>query len=79
MRSSAMRLAIVGLAAAAIGAGGAQAAEIKVLCSNGLREVLSELRPDFEKASGHKLVVTFGLAAAFMPRNQPTFLLTPHL
>ena len=65
MRPGAMWLAIAGLAAAAIGAGGAQAAEIKVLCSNGLREVLAELRPDFERSSGHKLVVTYGLAAAF--------------
>ena len=65
MRPGVMWLAIAGLAAAAINVGGAQAAEIKVLCSNGLREVLAELRPEFEKASGHKLVVTYGLAAAF--------------
>jgi molybdate transport system substrate-binding protein len=51
--------------AVALGLGGAQAAEIKVLCSNGLREVMLELAPEFERASGHKLNLTFGLAAAF--------------
>jgi molybdate transport system substrate-binding protein len=57
-------------AAAAVGAvlglaGQAGAAEIRVLCSNGLREVMMELGAEFERASGHKLVVTYGLAGAF--------------
>jgi molybdate transport system substrate-binding protein len=43
----------------------ARAAEIRMLCSNGLREVMEALVPQFEKASGHKLNITFGLAAAF--------------
>jgi molybdate transport system substrate-binding protein len=43
----------------------AEAAEIRVLCSNGLREVMEVLVPQFERASGHKLNITFGLAAAF--------------
>ena len=43
----------------------AQAAEIRLLCSNGLREVMEVLAPQFERASGHKLVISFGLAAAF--------------
>jgi molybdate transport system substrate-binding protein len=47
------------------GAVKAEAAEIRVLCSNGLREVMEALVPQFEKASGHKLNITFGLAAAF--------------
>ncbi len=64
MRSGAMGLVAAGLAAA-ICVGGAQAAELKVLCSNGLREVMLELAPEFERASGHKLDLTFGLAAAF--------------
>src|SRR5437867_12677730 len=42
-----------------------QAAEIRLLCSNGLREVMEVLAPQFERASGHKLVISFGLAAAF--------------
>jgi molybdate transport system substrate-binding protein len=43
----------------------AKAADIRVLCSNGLKAVFEELAPQFEKASGHKVVVTFGLAAGF--------------
>ena len=41
------------------------AAELKVFCSNGLRAVMDELAPQFERASGHKLAVSYGLAAAF--------------
>lgn len=43
----------------------ANAAEIRVLCSNGLKAVFEELAPQFERASGHKVVVKFGLAAGF--------------
>jgi len=43
----------------------AQAAEIRLLCSNGLREVVEALVPQFERASGHKLNITFGQAAVF--------------
>ena len=45
--------------------GQANAAEIRVLCSNGLKAVFEELAPQFERASGHKVVVKFGLAANF--------------
>jgi molybdate transport system substrate-binding protein len=38
----------------------AQAAEIRVISSNALKTTLEELAPAFEKASGHKLVFTFG-------------------
>ena len=41
------------------------AAELKVFCSNGLRAVMEELAPQFERASGYKLAVSYGLAAAF--------------
>src|SRR5262249_48181697 len=64
MRGGAMWLALAGLALAR-GAGGARAPQLKVLCSSGLREVMLELAPEFERASGHKLNLTFGLAAAF--------------
>jgi molybdate transport system substrate-binding protein len=43
----------------------ANAAEIHVLCSNGFKAVFEELAPQFERASGHKVVVKFGLAANF--------------
>jgi molybdate transport system substrate-binding protein len=45
--------------------GSALSAEIRVLCSNGLQAVMEDLAPQFEKASGHKVSVTFGLAAGF--------------
>ena len=43
----------------------AQAAEVRVLCSNGLKAVFEELAPQFERSTGHKIVVTYGLAAGF--------------
>lgn len=42
---------------------GSQAAEIKVLSTNGVKTVLEELIPQFEQAAKHKLVVRFGPAA----------------
>ena len=41
-----------------------RAAEITVFCSNGIRAVMQELVPQFEKATGHHVVITYGLAAA---------------
>jgi molybdate transport system substrate-binding protein len=38
----------------------AGAAEIKVICSNALKGTLEQLTPAFEKATGHKLAVTWG-------------------
>src|SRR2546428_7882866 len=56
-------ITVIGIAAlmttASIGA-----ADIKVLASNGVKEALQELAPVFERATGNKLVITFGLAAA---------------
>jgi molybdate transport system substrate-binding protein len=43
----------------------ASAAEIRVMCSNGLKAVMEELAPQFERATGHKVVVQYGLAAGF--------------
>jgi molybdate transport system substrate-binding protein len=50
----------IGFAIAA--ASGAQAAEIRVLSSNAVKTVLEELAPRFEKATEHKLALTFGTA-----------------
>jgi molybdate transport system substrate-binding protein len=44
----------------------ATAAEIKVIASTAMREVLEELGPMFEKASGHKVSITF-LSGAVLP------------
>lgn len=41
----------------------ASAAEIKVLCSNGIRAVMEELVPQFEQATKHKVMVSYGVAA----------------
>jgi molybdate transport system substrate-binding protein len=46
----------------------AAAAEITVLCSNGLKAVVEELVPQFERASKNKVMVTYGLAAALKQR-----------
>jgi molybdate transport system substrate-binding protein len=42
------------------GAGTADAAEIKMLVSNAMKTTMEELAPQFEKASEHKLAITFG-------------------
>ena len=41
----------------------ADAAEIKVLCSSGFKAVMEELAPQFERATHHKVIVRYGLAA----------------
>jgi molybdate transport system substrate-binding protein len=41
----------------------ARAAEIKVLCSTGIKAVMEELVPQFEQATKHKVVIRYGLAA----------------
>src|SRR2546430_14989030 len=60
-----MKLKIKLVAAAACGlllsgvAQGAQGAEVKVLASGAVKEAALELLPQFEKASGNKVVVTW--------------------
>ena len=49
-------------------AGVAVAAEVKVFSTIGVRSVLQELGPQFESASGHKLVFTFDVANALKRR-----------
>src|ERR1043165_7477050 len=41
----------------------AKAAEIRVLCSNGIREVMQQVVPQFEKATKQRVVMTYGLSA----------------
>ena len=43
----------------------AYAADIHVLCSLGLKSVMEELAPQFERTSGHKVIVEYGLAAQY--------------
>jgi molybdate transport system substrate-binding protein len=49
-------------------AGTASAAEIKVLCSNGLRAVVEELVPQFEQKTKNKIVVSFEPSTAIQKR-----------
>ena len=48
----------------------AQAAEVKVLCANGMQSVIEDLGPKFESASGHKLVITFASGGATIKRAE---------
>jgi len=57
-----LNITVVAAAIAALNAG-AQAADIKVICSNGFQAVMGELGPQYEHATGHKLIVSYGLAA----------------
>jgi molybdate transport system substrate-binding protein len=41
----------------------AHAADIRIICSNGFHAVMQELGPQYERSTGHKLVVSYGLAA----------------
>jgi molybdate transport system substrate-binding protein len=56
-------LATAAGAAALLSAVSAHAADIKVLASNGVKAALEELAPAFERQTGNKLSITFGLAA----------------
>lgn len=48
----------------------AQAAELKVLSAFGMQSVLEDLGPKFERATGHKLAVTFATGGATVKRVQ---------
>src|SRR5579859_6368911 len=41
----------------------ANATDIRIICSNGFHAVMEELGPQYERTTGHKLVVSYGLAA----------------
>src|SRR5262245_50437800 len=58
------------LVALTLGAAPAKAAEIKVLATIALQSVAEELVPAFEKATGHKVNITFGLGVALAKRVQ---------
>ena len=60
--NSRFRIAI-GLVAAVLAAGTGNAAEVKVISSIGVRGVLEEAQPLFERATPHKLAIVFGTTA----------------
>jgi ABC-type molybdate transport system substrate-binding protein len=48
----------------------ASAAEIKVLCANGMRAVLTELHPQLERTTGQRVTMSFGAAGNLRKRLQ---------
>jgi molybdate transport system substrate-binding protein len=64
----AIRLVALVLPVMLVQASTAQAAEVKVLCSTALKTVMQELVPQFEHATGHKVVVEYGVSAALQRR-----------
>jgi molybdate transport system substrate-binding protein len=56
--------------AAIISIGVARAADLKILCANGMREAVSELEPQIERATGHRVTVSFGEAGDLRKRIQ---------
>jgi len=57
-----------GIVALAIGVPGADAAELKLLISNGMKEAVHDLAPQFERSTGHTLSIRYG-TAAFLQRD----------
>ncbi len=53
-----------------VGGIAAEAAEIKVLSAFGMQAVMEDLGPKFERASGHKLAITFATLGAVVKRIQ---------
>jgi len=49
---------------------GARAADVKILCASGMREVVSELRPQLERATGQQVTESFGEAGELRKRIQ---------
>ncbi|HUR34229.1 MAG TPA: molybdate ABC transporter substrate-binding protein [Vicinamibacterales bacterium] len=41
----------------------ANAAQLTILCSNGMKAVMQEITPQFERESGHTVVITYGVSA----------------
>ena len=60
MKMKSMAAAAAGLAFMLASATAASAAEVTALISNALKSTLEELAPQFEKATGHKLKITYG-------------------
>ena len=65
-------LATLSCAASLLIAGAACAAEVHVMMSAGFAEAYSELAPAFERATGHRLVLTRGPSMGDSPEAIPT-------
>ena len=60
--------AAVGLVCVFMFMSAAQAAEVKVLCANGMQTVMEELGPRFERSTGHKLATTLDTGGSTIKR-----------
>jgi molybdate transport system substrate-binding protein len=60
---------MLGLAMAIAPAAGANAADLKVLAGGSMTVSLKELGPRFERATGHKLDMTFAQSITFIPAS----------
>ena len=60
-------IAVLGFGCAALFAAGndAKSGEIRMLCSNGMKAVVEEVRPQMERAIGHPLSIEFSSTASF--------------
>src|SRR5262245_10658456 len=61
------RVAILGTVVL-LGSASAQAADLRVLASNGVKAAIEELKPQLEKASGSTLSIDFSTTAALRER-----------
>jgi molybdate transport system substrate-binding protein len=59
-RSAYIRSMVLGFAAALLLAGAANAAEVRVMISGGLTAAFNALVPEFERATGNKVLVAYG-------------------
>src|SRR5450755_3628837 len=68
LRQSTLRAFLLATCTLFLAAGTACAADIKLLSSVALKSVVELVVPDFERASGHKLMAQFGTGSAMKAR-----------
>jgi molybdate transport system substrate-binding protein len=68
MRRTSRIAAGLGLALALVAPAAAEAADVKLLSSTAMAEVMAELTPQFEKATGHKIVAVYEPTTGILAR-----------
>ncbi len=68
---TAARHAVSVIASVLLAAGGALAAEVKVMTSGGFTAPYNELTPEFERATGHKVSTAYGASQGGAPDSIP--------
>jgi molybdate transport system substrate-binding protein len=71
MRSMVSRVFALGVAGLLLAAGGASAAEVKVMISGGLTAAYRALTPQFERATGNTVATAFGPSMGTTPQAIP--------